>query len=52
MTFDDMNRTFVIAAYAVMWTVVLGYLIRLTVKGSRVRAEYDRVAAAQSGTET
>jgi hypothetical protein len=46
MTVDEMNRTFVIAAYAVMWIVVGGYFVRLWIKGSRVRADYERMAAS------
>ena len=49
MSFDDMNRAFVIAAYTVMWVVVGGYLVRLIVKGSRVRADYDRMRRENTG---
>lgn len=44
MNFEDMNRAFLIAAYSVMWIVVLGYMARLVRKGSRAQREYDRVA--------
>lgn len=51
MNFDAMNLKFVIAAYSVMWIVVLGYLARLVVKGSRARADYDRMAGGNSGND-
>jgi len=38
------NQTFIIAAYAVTWVVLLGYLLRLVRKGRRARADYDRFA--------
>jgi CcmD family protein len=37
------NLTFIIAAYAVTWAVLLGYLWRLVRKDSRARAEYERM---------
>jgi CcmD family protein len=49
MNFDEMNRSFLIAAYAVMWTVVLGYTVRLVRKGSRVRRDHDRVTGNGGG---
>jgi CcmD family protein len=39
-----MNQTFIIAAYAVTWVVLLGYFARLVRKGARARAEYERMA--------
>lgn len=45
----EMNMTFIIAAYAVMWGVVLGYLTRLVIKGSRARASYDRMRRDSTG---
>ena len=30
------NRTFIIAAYAVTWVVILGYLVRLVLLARRV----------------
>jgi|InoplaM3PM_1038569.scaffolds.fasta_scaffold02360_1 hypothetical protein len=47
--YDDMNRNFIIAAYSVMWIVVLGYMVRLTVRGSRARADYDRMVQRGGG---
>lgn len=41
------NQTFIIAAYALTWLVMLAYLVRLVRKSARARAEYDRVAPAQ-----
>lgn len=49
MTTFDMNRDFIIAAYSVMWVVVLGYLVRLVRKGSRARADYDGMVRANDG---
>ncbi len=43
------NLNFIIAAYAVTWIVILGYLWRLVRKGGRARAEYERVAQQRSG---
>jgi CcmD family protein len=37
------NLTFIIAAYAVTWIVLLGYLWRLVRRGGRARAEYERM---------
>jgi CcmD family protein len=45
------NLTFIIAAYAVTWAVLLGYLGRLFRKGSRARAEYERMMQ-EHGAET
>lgn len=42
------NQTFVIAAYAVTWIVLLGYLLRLVRKDSIARAEHAR-ATGQGG---
>ena len=36
------NQTFIIAAYAATWIVILAYLLRLVRKGGRARAEYER----------
>jgi CcmD family protein len=43
------NQTFIIAAYAVTWAVLLGYQWRLVRKGGRARAEYERMAREQDG---
>ncbi len=32
------NQTFIIAAYAVMWVVLLGYVVRLALAAGRVNA--------------
>jgi CcmD family protein len=45
------NLTFIIAAYAVTWTVLLGYVWRLSREGSRARAEYERMMQ-EHGAET
>ena len=38
------NQTFIIAAYALTWVVLLGYALRLWRVAARTRAEHDRVA--------
>lgn len=40
------NEGFIIAAYAVTWVVILGYLWRLVRMAGRARAAYERVAPA------
>ena len=46
---DELNLRFIIAAYSVSWLVILGYLARLMRKGSRVRADYDRMSQGTPG---
>ena len=36
------NTSFVIAAYAVTWVMIIGYTIRLFMKSSRAESEFDR----------
>ena len=43
------NLTFIIAAYAVTWAVLLGYLWRLVRKGGRTRADYERMLQQHGG---
>ncbi len=43
------NQAFIIAAYAVTWIVILGYLLRLHRKGESARALYERVVRQHSG---
>ena len=43
------NQAFIIAAYAVTWIVILGYLGRLVRKGGRARADLERQLREQSG---
>lgn len=43
------NQTFIIAAYAVTWVVILGYLSRLVRKGGRARADYERMVHEHRG---
>ena len=49
MTIDSSNLAFIIAAYSVTWIVLLGYLGRLVRKGSRARADYEKMARERSG---
>lgn len=44
-----MNQAFIIAAYAVTWIVLLGYMARLVSKSSRVRRQYESMAHDASG---
>lgn len=41
---DSSNLNFIVAAYAVTWIVLLGYLARLIRKGGRAHADFDRMA--------
>jgi CcmD family protein len=43
------NQTFIVAAYAITWIVILGYLLRLVRKGARARADYESMAQQQNG---
>lgn len=43
------NQTFIIAAYAVTWVVVLTYLARLVVAGARARAAYEAAVGPRAG---
>jgi CcmD family protein len=46
------NLNFIIAAYAVTWIVILGYLWRLVRKGGRAGADYERMAQQRSGEKS
>lgn len=48
MTIIEWNQSFIIAAYAVTWVVLIGYMVRLARKGFRVRGDYDRIVAGQA----
>ena len=52
MNTSDMNLDFIIAAYSVMWVVVLGFLVRLIRKGARARAEYDGMLREHGGGQS
>lgn len=43
------NLSFIIAAYAVFWVVILGYQLRLVRKGGRARADYERIVGDGGG---
>ena len=43
MQFETSNQAFIIAAYAITWAVILGYLAHLARRAGRVKAEHDRV---------
>jgi CcmD family protein len=38
------NKSFIIAAYAVAWIMIIGYTFRLFAKGARAEAEFARHA--------
>jgi len=40
------NTSFVIAAYSVAWIMIIGYTIRLFLKGARANAEFARQSRA------
>lgn len=44
------NATFVTAAYAITWVVLLAYVWRLLSKDGRARAEYARVTGRGEGS--
>lgn len=44
-----MNQAFIVAAYAVTWIVLLGYMARLVRKSSRVRSQYESMAHDTTG---
>ena len=46
------NQTFIVAAYAVTWVVLLGYLARLAWLARRIRANNERVARAATRQES
>jgi CcmD family protein len=46
----ESNQTFIIAAYAATWGTLLAYLVYLTRRGGRVRAEYERMARGDRNT--
>jgi hypothetical protein len=45
------NQTFIVAAYAVTWIVLIGYLLRVARAGRRARAALERALAAAGSTQ-
>ena len=43
MTMIASNQTFIIAAYALTWVTLLGYLLHLTRRGAHARAAHERL---------
>lgn len=43
------NTSFIVAAYVVTWIVILGYLVRLVVKGGHARSALARIRTGQAG---
>ena len=39
------NQTFIVAAYALTWLAMLGYLLHLTRRDARARASHERALA-------
>ena len=44
------NGTFVMAAYALTWVVLLAYVVRLVARDGRARADYARVSGRGEGS--
>jgi CcmD family protein len=49
MTMIESNPAFIIAAYAVTWVVLLGYVLHLVRRNGRVSAEYESMVLKISG---
>jgi CcmD family protein len=49
MTMIESNPAFIIAAYAVTWVVLLGYVLYLVRRNGRVSAEYESMVREISG---
>ena len=45
------NQTFIVAAYAVTWVVLIGYLLRLVRAGQRARTALDRATGAAGSAQ-
>ena len=45
----DSNQTFIIAAYAVTWVAMLGYLMYLARRAGRARVDYERTQPNEGG---
>lgn len=45
----ESNPTFIVAAYAVTWIVLLGYTLRLARKDRQVRSGYESTVNGNSG---
>ena len=43
MSIEASNQAFIVAAYALTWAVILGYVWWLSRTSSRASAEYDRI---------
>lgn len=44
MSFEQSNQAFIIAAYAITWGVMLGYMVYLSRKSARASRDFDSVA--------
>ncbi|MGZ8612449.1 MAG: hypothetical protein ACXWX0_09290 [Actinomycetota bacterium] len=44
------NQTFIVAAYAVTWLAILGYMLRLVLSERRIRAALAVASAAAPGS--
>ena len=45
----ESNQNFIIAAYAVTWVVLLGYVVHLARRGARAHAAHERAAGDATG---
>ncbi|MGH7636637.1 MAG: CcmD family protein [Gemmatimonadaceae bacterium] len=43
------NQTFIIAAYLLTWTGLVGYVVYLARRGRSARSEHERVTAGRAG---
>ena len=47
MSFEQSNQAFIIAAYAMTWGVILGYMLYLVRRSARVAADEARVGRGE-----
>ena len=43
MSFEQSNQAFIVAAYAITWGVILGYMLHLARRSARAAADQERV---------
>ena len=50
MSFEQSNQAFIIAAYAITWGVILGYMLHLSRKSARVDRDFKTVTRLDGET--
>ncbi|HSJ62727.1 MAG TPA: CcmD family protein [Gemmatimonadaceae bacterium] len=45
----ESNQTFIVAAFAVTWVALLGYVLHLARRGARAVAEHERMLHESTG---